>query len=234
MLRGKQRHSKQKGMVASKSNVDACPQCRSLVASAQIYEGWCFSCVLRWGHEDDAIAVRCISRDWQGEAVSAALIESQRYKAEPITMAIQVVGEADHFDKSNASAHINVERATAVAGDGFLYDDSHTTGKWSDEARPHFIAALTKLFEGGFPIRAISRATGISRNTIRYYREKLRLSIRSCACGQPATHQGWCRERFMASRLRQQFMKTWHPEREWLFINRDLMKIAWTPTDGAE
>ena len=155
----------------------------------------------------------------------------------------KIFDEAQSFGRSRPLAHFgesgsgtakslhnigvsSSSRTSEVAGDGFLYDDGRT-GRWTDEMREAMIIGLRRLFECGLSIRAIVRITGISPATVRYYRCKLSDSVRPCACGQPATHQGWCAARFRASWSRQDFMRSWHPDKRWPLVAVNGLLEAW-------
>lgn len=129
-------------------------------------------------------------------------------------------------------------RTSEVAGDGFLYDDTgkHGGGRWTADVRARFEVALANLLRAGMSIRSIARVTGVSPATVRFYRRRWLMTdiVQPCACGQLATHQGWCAARFAASRKRQSFMATWHPGATWTCQEKDGFAIAWSERHANE
>ena len=82
---------------------------------------------------------------------------------------------------------------------------------------------------GGMGNREIARNTGASKTTVRKYRailEKFFNKTFYCPCGQPATHQGWCKFRFMRSQKRQKFMRCWHKD---FCIHKNIQPVALKP-----
>lgn len=78
---------------------------------------------------------------------------------------------------------------------------------------------MLALFEAGNGIRATARAVGLHRDTVaKYYHlgEK-----KSCPCGKPMTHKGWCASRIARSPGRQKFLARFVPvkpetEKKWV------------------
>ena len=226
------RHARQSGLVGAGHHVVTCASCFGLAAA--LYQGWCISCVLKWGHQDDIAEVRRRAHGWSSEAAIAAT--SPRLNMRTNNIAAQTIGYLDlSTDAKYAIGRLNVERVgNATADDGFLYDDEpRHPGRMSKEAHDYFWLAVTRLQKAGFSIRAIARVTGLSRITIRAWRTSS-AAITPCKCGRPATHQGWCVPRFHASKRRQEFMKTWHPSSNWLYKPVDGFRLAWeSPTHGS-
>jgi len=63
----------------------------------------------------------------------------------------------------------------------------------------------------GYGSRTIAAATGVSKTTVRKIKthmntQGLATDVCKCLCGGEIGHQGWCRDRFKRSKLRQQMM----------------------------
>lgn len=211
-----------------------CARCGSLVANDELYCSWCPSCVLQWGHADDAAEI--IARVSQRESYETALaltaeIADARYRVTPIAMAVQSVGILDDSNRSKKTigARVRIDTRTRhTAGDGYLFDDDggRQPGPMPRQLKQEFLAAIARLVDHGASIRLISRATGLNRSTVRQFLREIQ-AVPVCKCGQPATHQGWCRPRFQASELRQKFMRRWHPSGQWPCLPVDPVEIAW-------
>ncbi len=228
---GFHRRRSQSGMIGADDATTACDRCHELVASDQLYEGWCFSCVLAWGHPEDAAAVANISHGWTRECAIAATVDKSSHGVHPMSVAVRSFGVLDLAGESKyGRGVVNIEfRTSAVAGDGFLYDDDPVAkaGPKSAEVRAHFQSAVAKLVKAGYSIRAIQRVTGLAKNTVLEYRKRVTEAV-FCPCGiAMAFHPAWCRVRFRASRKRQEFMREWHPSSEWPFIERDGFRVGW-------
>lgn len=74
------------------------------------------------------------------------------------------------------------------------------------------IDKLVACYQRGKTARTAARLCGVADATARTaYRTMRRiLGVALCPCGQPSTHQGWCRVRYRQSEKRQAFMKNWH------------------------
>lgn len=71
----------------------------------------------------------------------------------------------------------------------------------------------------GESIRRVRDLTGLSLATITALRKEIRASTATpilCACGQDASHRGWCAVRFAKSPKRQAFMAGWHGRGTWM------------------
>jgi hypothetical protein len=228
---GFHRRASQSGMVgAEDADVATCQECGDVVPSDHIYQGWCFSCVTRWGHPDDVCDVIALSHGWTHEAAVAASVSARKPVA-PIVLAVQSFGTVDlTTDKKTCISFVNVDARTShTAGDGFLFDDQPSgrrCGRMPLEMKNHFRNAVARLMQAGFSIRAIARVTGLSRITIRNYREEMCVP-HVCECGAEARHQGWCWARFQASKRRQDFMRRWHKRGEWACKPKDGFVLAW-------
>lgn len=230
---GFHRRQSQTGMIAG-GDVRACSNCSGLTAPDQMWSGWCFSCVLNWGHPDDAADVVRLNHGWTREAAIAAVVES-KCTVNSAALAVQTLGE---IDLTTATTHgvgrFGIEHRTSpVASDGFLFDDEPAggTGRMTAETHQHYEEAVLRLVESGMSLRAIARTTGLSRSTVRVWLKKHRV-VAVCACGDPASHQGWCAERFAASAKRQTFMRRWHPKGAWSYTPVDGFHIAWGMASG--
>ncbi len=71
---------------------------------------------------------------------------------------------------------------------------------------------LYNLIIEGQSIRYIAKELNLAKNTVSRYRKMIGI-VPLCACGQPATHQGWCKVRFQKSSSRQDFIKNWHSKK---------------------
>lgn len=68
------------------------------------------------------------------------------------------------------------------------------------------VATLLEMFSGGVGIREGARRTGISKATAAKYFKTLPI-VPLCGCGEPVTHQGWCKVRFSKSEKRQETVR---------------------------
>lgn len=66
------------------------------------------------------------------------------------------------------------------------------------------VDAILSGAQAGMSLRWIARTVGISKNTVKRYLP-LAGEDRSCPCGGPAGHQGWCKWRYAQSPARQAF-----------------------------
>lgn len=211
--------------------VAVCSNCGVPTPDREVYNDWCPSCVMKWGHPDDAAELVARDHGWTAEAAVAfvaGVSDRRTPTAVNFVLAVQSFGVFDVADDRNV---IQIDRATAVAGDGFLYDDypagyRHGVGRLPADVWKHLNGAALKLFNAGFPNRAIARVLGMHKITIAEWRANTG-TVFFCECGAVATHQGWCRTRFRASRRRQEFMARWFPERRWECAPKDGFTIAW-------
>jgi RNA polymerase sigma factor (sigma-70 family) len=67
---------------------------------------------------------------------------------------------------------------------------------------------VSSLLSEGKSIREIERISGVSKNTITKYKEKLNITA-LCKCGRPAGHKEWCSERVKNSEKRQALIASW-------------------------
>lgn len=210
-----------------------CFNCGTMTNASSLYNDWCISCVLRWGHPEDANDLLKALPGWDSESALAFVHDHQPIKVAPIILAIQSFGILDLTTEAKFGIGIvNIEQhSQAVASDGFLINDEPAhVGGISREARRIFREAVHKLFRAGFSNRAIGRVTGLSKFTVAGWRGECSEVFR-CACGDIATHQGWCSPRFIGSVKRQEMMRRWHPGSEWPLIPVDGFQIAWAGVD---
>lgn len=208
-----------------------CFNCGAATGRTDLYNDWCLSCVMKWGHPDDAAELMKGTPSWSVESAVAfiANVAQKSIQPTPMTVAVQSFGVLDlSTDEKRGCGIVNIDRPNAVAGDGFLYDDGErSTGRMSTEVHRHFQIATTKLFCAGFPNRAISRVTGMATNTVSAWRRATG-QVFLCECGDIATHQAWCWARFRASKKRQEFMARWHPSSAWTYREKDGFHVAYS------
>lgn len=164
-----------------------------------------------------------------GEIAEEYAESVEEHQPASMAVALQSFGRLDFSGQSKSGKGVvGIERRTsAVAGDGFLFDDEPgRTGRLPREAAQLFRAAVARLMSKGLSLRAISRATGLSINTVRAWRREMPVA-HVCLCGQEASHQGWCSERFKRSRPRQEFMRMWHRDGKWELVTQDTVAMAW-------
>jgi hypothetical protein len=73
------------------------------------------------------------------------------------------------------------------------------------------LVVISDMLFAGNSIREIRAATGVSKNTVRRYKDVLgvrNIDIR-CACGKQAGHRGWCSHRLAKSPARMAFLSRW-------------------------
>lgn len=79
--------------------------------------------------------------------------------------------------------------------------------------RPAYKEAIT-AFMRGISLRSVARQSGLSAVSIRKIYRKMKaagmLQYVKCACGQQASHQGWCTYRFQRSERRQAYLAKMH------------------------
>jgi len=97
---------------------------------------------------------------------------------------------------------------------GFCNPDECSSGKEEGEMSNYLLpekrSKVEELISKGKGNRLIERETGVSKNTVKKIRQDIITETGNeplCKCGQPATHKGWCSERFKKSPKRQATMK---------------------------
>lgn len=221
------RRATQSGMGAAPL-LAVCFNCGLTTKTGDLYNDWCVSCVLKWGHPDDAAEIVRDAKGWSTEAAKSFLLDATKSATPvaPIMLAVQSFGVLDlSTDRKHGTGKVLVERGDRVASDGFWMDD-RSTGRLSREARQIMFKATMKLFRAGFPNRAIARVTGMSPVTVSVWRDGTGQAF-ACRCGDVATHQGWCWARFQGSRKRQEFIQRWHPSRVVECVPVDGFTTAW-------
>lgn len=231
-VNGFHRRQSQAGMIHAAAP-SICQQCNSLVARDQIWEQWCLSCVVNWGHPDDAkdAIATLLGAGWSA-ASYREVIDRSPVVVSPLMNAMQAFGDLDlSTDAKHGVGRVAIEHGSETAGDGFLYNGEGRNGRMPREVHDHFLVAVKKLHDAGFSIRAISRITGVHRITIRTWRDGW--EPKPCPCGREATHNGFCHPRFLASTRRQDFMRRcWHRGKTWPYQPRDGFQVAWGEFSG--
>ena len=72
--------------------------------------------------------------------------------------------------------------------------------------KPEKIPEARKLLAEGKSTRSVASVVGLSKKTVTEIRKGVD-EIQPCACGKPAGHRGWCKDRFSKSELRKETMK---------------------------
>lgn len=75
---------------------------------------------------------------------------------------------------------------------------------------------IVRLLLDGKTNRAVARDAPAGGGTVKRVRAFIEGFVGEpikCPCGQNATHQGWCCERYKRSEARQKFIQGWKPER---------------------
>ena len=79
----------------------------------------------------------------------------------------------------------------------------------NNRLKPAKAEALRQALLSGIGVRAAADQTHVAKRTASYYRRLWAIET-NCACGQPAGHRGWCRERLRNSPRRQKVMVQLH------------------------
>jgi hypothetical protein len=84
------------------------------------------------------------------------------------------------------------------------------------------LVLVGQMLLAGHSIRSVSFITGVHRATVRRMKviiEDILDEPLTCPCGQPATHQGWCRHRLSNSPDRQEFLARMHSKQRHVAAN---------------
>lgn len=228
--RNELRRAHQCGMVAASPVIALCSNCGHSVASSDIYNDWCPSCVLHWGHPDDAAELVCGSPKQAEQAIQYlhAIHHNTAPSSTPsMILAIQSFG-AVNTEGTYCPGDVLIERSRATASDGFLFEDNRRPGRMFPEVRLELWKATEKLFVAGFSNNAVCRVMGLDGRTIRRWRKEHYPKVFTCECGDVATHQFWCWARFRGSRLRQELLQRWHAKARFIYEPKDGFAIAYT------
>ena len=99
----------------------------------------------------------------------------------------------------------------------------------NNQLKPAKAEALRVAFISGLSARAAARKAGVAKETASKYREAWGIEA-ACACGQPAGHRGWCRERLKGSPSRQRLLVRLHggidagDRKIWAVLRRAIVK----------